>query len=115
MGRSITDTFAVVWLVAGATGCASKAGEKQSNAVVVSASRVAAHVAQVCNLPYRRFAIGFAIATAPKNSNALGAVSDAQNAILRYGAARASRNRSGPRTVPVRSAPNVREGLKASM
>src|SRR6266542_2996317 len=45
-------------------------------------------VAQICNLPYRRFAIG----RASEDSSALTLADVPQNAILRYSAARQNRN-----------------------
>jgi hypothetical protein len=47
-------------------------------------------VAQICNLPYRRFVIG----RASESSNAPGLADMQQNAILRYSAERQSRNQS---------------------
>src|SRR6266511_5124025 len=45
-------------------------------------------VAQICNLPYRRFVIG----RASERSSELALLDAPQNAILRYSAARQSRN-----------------------
>ena len=47
-------------------------------------------VAQICNLPYRRFVIG----KASESSSALALADVLQNAILRYSAARRRRNES---------------------
>src|SRR4030095_13727402 len=54
-------------------------------------------VAQICNLPYRRFVIG----RASESSSALALADVPQNAILRYIVARQSRNQTDRDPSPV--------------
>ena len=58
--------------------------------MIVIVSAQCGRVAQICNLPYRRFVIG----RASKSSSALALADVPQNTILRYSAARPSRNQS---------------------
>jgi len=57
---------------------------------LAGAGREAQGVAQICNLPYRRFVIG----CASESLSAVALADRPQNAILRYSAARQSRNQS---------------------
>ena len=55
-------------------------------------------VAQICNLPYRRFVIG----RASESSSVLALADVAQNAILRYTTARRTRNQRSAAFTPLR-------------
>jgi hypothetical protein len=79
----------VVWMCSTPTGLWPRSLPTGRNRVYLFGAHPGL-VAQICNLPYRRFAIG----KASESSSAPALADMPQNAILRYSAARRCRNQS---------------------